>query len=89
MKLASLSNDLPSFLPALSIVDYFVGTQVKMKNFIYNERNPVYKKLIKEAFQKEGPNVIKSLGETGFEMSEDDMIVFMCKFLPELLKFSY
>ncbi|KAF1806535.1 cytochrome P450 [Mucor lusitanicus] len=77
MKLASLDNDLPNFLPALSIVDYFIGTQVKMKNFINNERNPVYSKLIKEAFHKEGPNVVKSLGENGFVLDDEEMLVFM------------
>ncbi|KAL9552676.1 hypothetical protein PS6_004353 [Mucor atramentarius] len=77
MKLAALKNDLPSFLPALSIVDYFFGTEAKMKSFINNERNPTYRKLIKEAFKKEGPNVIKSIGENGYVMDEDDMVVFM------------
>lgn len=80
MELASLDNDLPNFLPALSVVDYFIGTQVKMKNFTNNERNPVYRELIKEAFNKEGPNVIKSLGENGFVMDEEEMLVFMCKY---------
>ncbi|EPB82552.1 hypothetical protein HMPREF1544_10714 [Mucor circinelloides 1006PhL] len=77
MKLAALKNDLPSFLPALSIVDYFFGTEAKMKSFINNERNPTYRKLIREAFKKEGPNVIKSIGENGYVMDEDDMVVFM------------
>ncbi|CEP14774.1 hypothetical protein [Parasitella parasitica] len=77
MKLAGLDNDLPNFLPALSIIDYFVGTQVKMKNFINNKRNPVYKELITEAFKKEGPNVIKSLEENGFEMDEEEILVFL------------
>lgn len=79
MTLGGFENDLASFLPILSIVDYFAGSQVKMKRFIKLKRDPVFKRLLKEAMAREGPNVVKSLGEQRFEFTEEDKIVLMCK----------
>ncbi|KAF1802550.1 cytochrome P450 [Mucor lusitanicus] len=78
MTLGGFENDLASFLPILSIVDYFAGSQVKMKRFIKLKRDPVFKRLLKEAMAREGPNVVKSLGEQRFEFTEEDKIVLMC-----------
>ncbi|KAG2196313.1 hypothetical protein INT47_009308 [Mucor saturninus] len=76
MKFAGLENDLANFLPVVSVIDYFAGTQAKQKSFIKNRRNPVYRKLIEEARASTSPNVIKSLKENGFNLSEDDTLVF-------------
>ncbi|KAI8638928.1 cytochrome P450 [Parasitella parasitica] len=78
MSLGGLENDLASFLPILSIVDYFAGSQVKMKRFIKTKRDPVFKRLLKEAMQREGPNVVKSLSEQKYNFSEEEKIVLMC-----------
>ncbi|RCI06239.1 cytochrome P450 2 sub U member 1 [Rhizopus stolonifer] len=77
MKYAGLEEDLPSFLPILSLFNYFSNKTSKWKNFINNERNPIYIKLIEEALKKEEPNVVKSLDENGFPMSMEEKIVFM------------
>lgn len=81
MKLAGLENDLANFLPIISIVDYFAGTQLKMKQFVKTKRDPVYKQLIEEAATREGPNLVKSLAEDGFDLSDDEKIVFMCMYI--------
>lgn len=81
MKFAGLENDLANFLPIISIVDYFAGSQVKQKNFIKYERDPVYRNLIKEARASKVPNVVKSLKENGFNLTEDQTLVFTSKFI--------
>ncbi|GAA5812331.1 hypothetical protein MFLAVUS_005782 [Mucor flavus] len=63
MKYGGLENDLPNFLPVISIFDYMAGTQFKQRNYLKYERDPIYIKLIKEATTRDGPNVIKSLVE--------------------------
>ncbi|KAK4514757.1 60S ribosomal protein L26A [Mucor velutinosus] len=78
MMLGGFENDLASFLPILSIVDYFAGSQVKMKHFIKTKRDPVFKRLLKEAMSRDGPNVVKSLEEQKYEFTEEDKIVLMC-----------
>ncbi|GAN11298.1 ribosomal protein S1 [Mucor ambiguus] len=78
MTLGGFENDLASFLPILSIVDFFGGSQVKMKHFIKKKRDPVFKRLLKEAMSREGPNVVKSLEEQKYEFTEEDKIVLMC-----------
>lgn len=77
MSLGSLENDLASFIPAYSIVDYFAGSETVMRNFIENERNPIYRELMKEGLTREGPNVVKSLEE--FDITADEKLVIMCK----------
>lgn len=79
MTLGGIENDLASFLPILSIIDYFAGSQVKMKNFIKTKRDPVFKRLLKEAMLREGPNVVKSLEEHKYDFDEEEKIVLMCK----------
>lgn len=81
MKFAGLENDLANFLPVVSIIDYFAGTQAKQMSFIKNERDPAYRKLIAEARTSKNPNVIKSLKENGFNLSEDETLVFTSKFV--------
>ncbi|CAO3656437.1 unnamed protein product [Mucor hiemalis] len=77
MKYAGLENDLPNFLPAFAIFDYFAGTQEKMKQFIKTRRDPMCKELIEFAMEQEGPNVVKSFQENGFNLSQDDLTVMM------------
>ncbi|KAI9487029.1 MAG: cytochrome P450 [Benjaminiella poitrasii] len=81
MKLAGVENDLPNFLPILSIIDYFAGTQVKMKRFIKTKRDPTYRLLIKEAMLAGGDNIVKSLDADGYAMTEEEKIVFMSDML--------
>lgn len=77
MGLAGMEHDLPNFLPIMTIVDYCSGKHAMMKNFIDNVRNPVYRELIREALERDGPNLVKSLGE--FNFTDDEKLVIMCK----------
>lgn len=81
MKFLALEKDKPNFLPIISIIDYFAGTQAEMKHFTDTVRNPTFKKLIEEALMKEGPNVVKSLQEDGFDLSDKDRHVLLCTYM--------
>jgi hypothetical protein len=81
MGLAGLENDIPNFLPAFAIFDYFAGTQEKMKTFVQTQRDPICKKLIEFAKRQEEPNIVKSFEENGFVLEEENLIVMMCMLL--------
>lgn len=63
MQYCALENDLANFLPIVSVFDYFFDSQSEQKDFIKNERNPFFRRSIKEAKQAKEPNVVKSLVE--------------------------
>jgi hypothetical protein len=81
MKFLALEKDKPNFLPIVSIIDYFAGTQAEMKHFTDTVRNPAFKKFIEEASMKEGPNVVKSLRDDGFNLPDEDRHVLLCKYM--------
>jgi hypothetical protein len=87
LKYAGTENDLANFLPIISIFDYFAGTQVKLKKFIKTRRDPIYRNLIKEASERDGQNLIKSLDEDGFNLTADEKLVFMCKYYLQCIGF--
>lgn len=80
-----LENDLPNFLPIVSIYDYFFNSQVEQKEFLKNEHDPHFKKLIKEASKSETPNVIKSLVEDRSDLSDEEILLIACKFIYHFL----
>ncbi|KAI7879545.1 cytochrome P450 [Mucor mucedo] len=73
MTLAAMEQDLPNFLPIMTVVDYLSGKHAMMKDFINNERNPLYRKLIAEALETPGPNFVKSLD--AFNFTEEERLV--------------
>lgn len=76
MKYLALEHDLGNFFPKLSFINKFAGIHAEQKKYIETERDPLYKKLIKEALAYDEPNVMKSLGENGYHFTQDEMIVF-------------
>lgn len=82
MKFAGIENEMSRFLPILSIYEYLFSKQINdIENFIKEHRDPCFKRFIKEALQCEGPNIVKSLQENGydFDNDEEDRLVFLCK----------
>lgn len=72
MKFAGVANDVSSFLPILSIMDFLVRKERNMRNFIKNERDPLYKRLIKEALESDKDCLLKSLYKLKEEYELDD-----------------
>ncbi|KAG2214325.1 hypothetical protein INT47_000881 [Mucor saturninus] len=77
IKFSGLESDLANFLPIFSVYNYLTGKEAKMKHHVNQRRNPLYQKLIKEAAAREGPNAVKSLLESDFDLLEEDLITFM------------
>lgn len=78
IKFAGTEDDMANFLPVFSFVDYFSGNQLKMKKFIDEEYSPKLLSLVREAEATQGNNIVKSILEEGFEMTEDEKVCFMC-----------
>ncbi|KAG2204058.1 hypothetical protein INT47_007052 [Mucor saturninus] len=68
--MGAMEQDIPNFIPIMTVVDYFSGKHATMKNFINNERNPLYRKLIAEALERPGTNFVKSLDKFNFTVEE-------------------
>lgn len=77
MKFLALEKDLPNFLPLIAILDYFTGTQAKMKHFTNTIRNPSFTKFAEDALLRDGPNIVKSLKEDGFDLPDEDVLVLL------------
>lgn len=79
MRYAAVENDLGNFFPKLSFVNKFVGTHAEQEKYIKTERDPLYRRFVREALAREGPNVVKSLEENGYNFTEDDKLVLTCE----------
>ena len=76
---AGLDQDLPNFLPILSLFKSVFNKTKQWARYVNEERDPAFKKLIEEAYEQEGPNVVKMLDE--FDMDLEEKIIFMCKLI--------
>lgn len=77
LSLAGPEHDMASFFPILAIVEYFTGKTKKMKDFINNERDPLFKTLIAEALRKKETNLVQELEK--FDFDEKAKLVIMSK----------
>lgn len=75
IKNSAWENDLSNFIPILSVYDNFFGTLAGQKAYIKNERDPFFKKVVEGSDTIEGPNILKSLAEAGFDLSFDEKLV--------------
>ncbi|CAO3644759.1 unnamed protein product [Cunninghamella blakesleeana] len=77
--LAGAANDMSGFLPILSFLDVIFRKERYFKHVIDNVRNPVYKKIMKEALESDKDSFYKRFyalkDEYGLE--EDDFVVSM------------
>ncbi|KAI8883843.1 cytochrome P450 [Backusella circina FSU 941] len=71
-RLSSITMDLPKFLPAFSLITYFLGIEKRMGDYIRDVKDPHVKRMIDAAVIKGGPNVIKAFNEHGFKFTEDE-----------------
>jgi hypothetical protein len=78
MKFAGTEDDMANFLPVFSMLDYFSGIQLKMRKFMDDEYTPKFRSMVREAEASRENNIVKSILEEGFEMTEEEKICFMC-----------
>lgn len=81
VKLAGPENDISTFLPILSFMDWLVQRNKTFLSFIDGQRNPLFRRLIAEALQKEDDNLVKTLYGLKDEHSleDDDIMVLISK----------
>ncbi|KAI8986528.1 cytochrome P450 [Pilobolus umbonatus] len=75
LRLAGPINDLAGFIPSISFLDYLIGSQVKMQQFIKNRRDPTFEKIIEQALQSDRPNLIKTMKLEYSDLNDDDILV--------------
>ncbi|KAI8982678.1 cytochrome P450 [Pilobolus umbonatus] len=78
--LLSLRNDVASVLPITSILGLFTDIGDKMKTFV-KLRDPVMRKLIKDAQEREGPNLVKAVKSGDFDLDTEDELIFFVDLL--------
>lgn len=61
MKMAGAAYSLSAYLPIFSIMDLVLRREKYMKHIVENERNVLFKRLIKEALEGEADCLLKSL----------------------------
>lgn len=81
MKLAGAAEDMSSFLPILSVLDILFRKERRMRNFAENKRNPLYRRLIREALASDKDCLLKSLYELKdqYNLDDDDIMVTISK----------
>ncbi|KAI7865851.1 cytochrome P450 [Spinellus fusiger] len=76
---ASFEEDISSYIPALSFIDYIRGKDKKDSEWVRNSRDPLMKKLLKEAFESDTNSAFKKIHESNekTQFEEKDFIVIM------------
>ena len=83
MKMCGVAEDTAWFLPALSFVDTLTGKEAKQKAFIRDRRNPTFRRLIKEALERDEDNLVKNLYALKDEsnlLDDDGIMVTISKY---------
>ncbi|KAI8334343.1 cytochrome P450 [Chlamydoabsidia padenii] len=79
LKYAEPDCDLSQFLPAAKYLDFLIGKKHLFDDLINNYRDPLFKRLIKEALESDSDCLIKSVValQEEYELDEKDIIVIM------------
>ncbi|KAI8150053.1 cytochrome P450 [Fennellomyces sp. T-0311] len=77
MKLAGAAEDMSGFLPILSVLNVIYRKERRMEDFVVKMRNPLFRRLIKQALEGEADCFVKSLYERKeeFGLDEDGIMV--------------
>ncbi|CAO3645249.1 unnamed protein product [Cunninghamella blakesleeana] len=79
LNLSGAANDMSGFLPILSFLDVIFRKERYLKHFVENIRNPVYRKLMKEALENDKDSFYKQFYalKDEYELDEEDLLVSM------------
>ncbi|KAI7867272.1 cytochrome P450 [Spinellus fusiger] len=80
---ADMKENIDTYLPALGFIRYLKGRDKRQKDFINNLRNPVFRKLIKEAIEKDEDCVVKIMknSEKKDMYDEDDILMVVSEMM--------
>lgn len=81
LKYGEAEGDLSQFMPIFRYLDVLIGKRRILADFINNYRDPLFKRLIKEACASDTDCMIKSFIalKEEYELDDKDIIVIMCK----------
>lgn len=84
---AGAAGDLGSFLPSLAWTDVLTGTEKKLRKLLEEQRDPVYKKIIKNAGGSEKSSLVKDMFKMKDEgdLNDDEILVLFCMKRKEIL----
>ncbi|ORZ02475.1 cytochrome P450 [Syncephalastrum racemosum] len=79
MKLCGADNDMSTFLPIIDIFDVFVRKERGFRDFVEKKRNPLFRRLLKEALEGDSDCLLKSMYDQKdeFELDDDNILVAM------------
>ncbi|KAI7867264.1 cytochrome P450 [Spinellus fusiger] len=72
-----VDENIDTYLPALGFISYLKGRDRKRQDFINNLRNPVFRKMIKEAIEKDEDCVVKRMRNIEDKSLYDDDDILM------------
>ncbi|EIE86331.1 hypothetical protein G6F55_011727 [Rhizopus delemar] len=80
---AGAAGDLGSFLPSLAWTDVLTGTEKKLRKLLEEQRDPVYKKIIKNAGGSEKSSLVKDMFKMKDEgdLNDDEILVLFSDLL--------
>ncbi|KAI7867266.1 cytochrome P450 [Spinellus fusiger] len=74
----SVEENIGAYIPALSFVSYLKGSDKKGLDFINNLRNPVLRKMINQALERDEECLLKKMKDTEEKIyDEDDMMMLV------------
>lgn len=81
MKLCGADNDMSTFLPIMDLFDVFVRKERGFRDFVEKKRNPLFRRLLKEALESDTDCLLKSMYDLKeeFELDDDNILVAMSK----------
>lgn len=88
MKFLAVEADLTNYFPFLGSFSFLNGGIVKKMRELMDKRHPLFMQYIKETESKEGHNFVKALNEGEFHFSDNDKVLFLCKYDYECKKCS-
>ncbi|KAI7871317.1 cytochrome P450 [Spinellus fusiger] len=69
----SIDEDIDAYIPALKFISYIQNKDKRNRDFINNLRDPVLRRMIKEALERDVDCLVKRIKESEDVFNEDDM----------------
>jgi cytochrome P450 len=81
IKMAGPDYDMPNFLPIFGPLNYYLGVEKKMRDFVKNERDVYFGKYIEESRNNKVENIITALLYDGETFDKEEVLVIISDML--------
>ncbi|KAI8982601.1 cytochrome P450 [Pilobolus umbonatus] len=72
VKLADFGTDISSFFPIVSALFKSANTAAKIQRFVSTERDPVVKRLMRNAMERKDDNLVKAIASDDFDFDNEE-----------------